>query len=76
MKRALFACLSLALVTILSTACTDSGGGRVSDRPGERTPSASPSTYPPAPSRDPSAPTPAPSTSTDTATPPSSTGTK
>jgi hypothetical protein len=44
MKRLLTGFCALALGAGLLTACTESGSDRVGERPGERTPSASPPT--------------------------------
>ncbi|MBI2204751.1 MAG: hypothetical protein HYU41_12950 [Candidatus Rokubacteria bacterium] len=59
MKKLLFGLCSLALVTTLATACTESGPDRLGERPADRdrTPAASPATKPPASSTAPSAPT-------------------
>ena len=86
MKRALLGVTALALVATLATACTERSD-RVGERPGDRTPSASPPTaLPPPPTAMPSTPsTPsdtttsgAPSSNVPSATPsaPDSAGTK
>ncbi len=49
MKRALLGVSALALAATLAAGCTDTDTGRVSDRPIDRTPSASPPTTPPPP---------------------------
>lgn len=66
MKKLLFGLCSLALVTTLATACTESGPDRLGERPADRdrTPAASPPTATPPASRPapsaPTTPTPAP----------------
>ncbi len=57
MKKLLFGLCSLALVTSLATACTESRTDRLGERPGARTPPPSPTTPPPASSTAPSSPT-------------------
>jgi hypothetical protein len=57
MKTLLSAAIALAVGATLIAGCNQSGSDRVGERPGDRTPSASPSTTPP-----PTSTTPPPST--------------
>jgi hypothetical protein len=70
MNKWITGCCALALGVGVLAGCTESGNDRVGDRPGDRTPAASPptTTAPPA-SRPDTTTTPPPSTTT---TPPSS----
>ncbi len=72
MKSPFLGLSALALVATLAAGCTDSGTGSVSERPGDRTPAASPPTIVSPPAASPATP---PSSSTDTTTSGSGTST-